>query len=101
MNPKNYLKEKYSKDKKLKIFEVGTITVRIALIMAVIVRFPPSPTGALHVGGVRTALFNYLYARQHNGKLILRIEDTDRARSKPEFEQDIIESLKWLALSYN
>lgn len=69
--------------------------------MPVVVRFAPSPTGVLHVGGARTALFNYLYARQQGGKLILRIEDTDRDRSRPEFERDIIASLNWLGLTYD
>lgn len=60
------------------------------------VRFPPSPTGFLHIGGARTALFNWLFARHHKGKFLLRIEDTDRERSAPEYTQDIIDSLKWL-----
>ena len=55
----------------------------------VVTRFAPSPTGFLHIGGVRTALFSYLYAKQNNGKYVLRIEDTDRVRSTPEFEKDI------------
>jgi glutamyl/glutaminyl-tRNA synthetase len=65
------------------------------------VRFAPSPTGFLHIGGVRTALFNYLYARQQGGKFLLRIEDTDQQRSTPEFEQEILESLKWLGLDWD
>ncbi len=65
------------------------------------VRFAPSPTGYLHIGGVRTALFNYLYARQQGGKFLLRIEDTDRQRSTPEFEHEILESLKWLGLEWD
>lgn len=65
------------------------------------VRFAPSPTGVLHVGGARTALFNFLFAKQHNGKLILRIEDTDKERSKKEFEDDILEGLRWLSISYD
>jgi glutamyl-tRNA synthetase len=65
------------------------------------VRFAPSPTGALHLGGARTALFNYLFARHHGGDLILRIEDTDRARSKDEFEQSLLEDLEWLGLSFD
>ncbi len=64
----------------------------------IIVRMAPSPTGNLHIGGVRTALFNYLFAKHNNGKYILRIEDTDRERNKPEFEQDIIDGFKWLGL---
>jgi glutamyl-tRNA synthetase len=65
------------------------------------VRFAPSPTGYLHIGGVRTALFNYLYARQQGGKFLLRIEDTDRQRSTPEFEQEILGSLRWLGLDWD
>ncbi|MBI4387601.1 MAG: glutamate--tRNA ligase [Candidatus Omnitrophica bacterium] len=65
------------------------------------VRFAPSPTGSLHIGGVRTALFNYLFARQAGGKFLLRIEDTDRERSRPEFEKEILESLEWLGLEWD
>lgn len=65
------------------------------------VRFAPSPTGYLHIGGVRTALFNYLYARQQGGKFLLRIEDTDRQRSTPEFEKEILDSMKWLGLDWD
>lgn len=65
------------------------------------VRFAPSPTGALHVGGARTALFNYLFARSHGGKLILRIDDTDRERSQKVHEQDIIDSLLWLGIDWD
>ena len=65
------------------------------------VRFAPSPTGLLHVGAARTALFNYLFARHYGGDLILRIEDTDRERSKPEFERAQLEDLAWLGLSYD
>ena len=65
------------------------------------VRFAPSPTGMLHLGGARTALFNYLFARHHGGKLILRVEDTDRARSTREFEQAQLEDLDWLGLSFD
>ena len=61
-------------------------------------RFAPSPTGFLHIGSARTALFNYLFAKKNKGSFILRIEDTDKERSKPEFEQDIIENLKWLGI---
>lgn len=62
------------------------------------VRFAPSPTGFLHIGGARTALFNWLYARSNNGKFILRIEDTDRERSTDEYVDAIIEGMKWLGL---
>lgn len=64
----------------------------------IITRFPPSPTGPLHIGNVRTALFNYLFAKQHGGDFIVRIEDTDKARSKKEYEDEMLESLKWLGL---
>jgi glutamyl-tRNA synthetase len=67
---------------------------------SVITRFPPSPTGFLHIGGVRTALFNFLFAKHHGGEMIFRFEDTDRERSKPEFEQDIIDGIHWLGLQY-
>lgn len=62
------------------------------------VRFAPSPTGPLHIGGVRTALFNYLFARKHNGTFILRIEDTDRQRFVPGAEEYIIDSLRWCGI---
>lgn len=65
---------------------------------AVRVRFAPSPTGFLHIGGVRTALFNYLYAKKHGGKFILRLEDTDRERFVEEGVEQIVEVLKWLGL---
>lgn len=64
-------------------------------------RFAPSPTGYLHIGGARTALFNYLFARCHGGKFILRIEDTDRERSTPEAIQAILDAMKWLELDYD
>lgn len=67
----------------------------------VVVRFAPSPTGALHLGGVRTAIFNYVFARQNEGKFILRIEDTDKERSKKEYEEDIINGLKWLGFNFD
>ncbi len=69
--------------------------------MTVRVRFAPSPTGKLHLGGARTALFNFLFARSQNGVFILRIEDTDKERSKKEFEDDIIESLNWLGINWD
>ena len=64
-------------------------------------RFAPSPTGYLHIGGARTALFNYLFARHHGGKFILRIEDTDRERSTPEAIQAILDAMQWLGLDYD
>ena len=65
------------------------------------VRFAPSPTGALHIGGVRTALYNYLFARQHGGDLVFRIEDTDSTRFVPGAEEYIIESFKWLGIKFD
>src|SRR6266850_6089324 len=65
------------------------------------VRFPPSPTGHLHVGGARTALFNWLYARHHQGVYVLRIEDTDRSRSTEEYTQSLLEALRWLGLDWD
>lgn len=67
----------------------------------IITRFAPSPTGFLHIGGARTALFNWLYARGRGGKFLLRIEDTDRARSTPEATEAIYEGLKWLGLDWD
>lgn len=67
----------------------------------VVTRFVPSPTGYLTLGNFRTALFSYLYARQHGGKFLLRIEDTDKKRSKKEYEDDILESMKWLGFEYD
>ena len=64
-------------------------------------RFAPSPTGMLHIGGAKIALFNYLFAKHHNGKFLLRIEDTDKERSTNEGKQEIIKSLKWLGLNYD
>ena len=65
------------------------------------VRFAPSPTGELHIGGARTTLFNWLFARKHGGKMILRIDDTDKQRSSPEFLNTIFASLKWLGLDWD
>lgn len=67
----------------------------------IITRFAPSPTGLFHIGSARTALFNYLYARKHNGKFILRIEDTDKTRSEKQYEDDIVSGLKWLGLEWD
>ena len=69
--------------------------------MAFICRFAPSPTGPLHIGGVRTALFNWLLARKNKGKFYLRIEDTDKERSKDEFKKQIIESLSWVGIKHD
>ena len=65
------------------------------------VRFAPSPTGPLHIGGVRTALYNYLFAKNKGGKMILRIEDTDQARFVEGAEQYIIDSLKWCGIEFD
>ncbi|RKX49523.1 MAG: glutamate--tRNA ligase, partial [Thermotogae bacterium] len=64
-------------------------------------RFAPSPTGHMHVGGVRTALFNWLFARSQGGKMVLRIEDTDTERSTRESEEQIINSLRWCGLDWD
>ena len=69
--------------------------------MSIRVRFAPSPTGFLHVGSARTALFNWLFARHHGGEFLLRIEDTDQARSKLEFLEEILDSLRWLGLNWD
>lgn len=69
--------------------------------MSVVTRIPPSPTGRFHIGTARTALFNYLYARKMGGKFLFRVEDTDRERSLPEYEADIIEGLRWLGLEHD
>src|SRR3989344_4050361 len=63
------------------------------------VRIAPSPTGAFHIGNAQSALYNWLFARRNNGKFYVRIEDTDKARSTPESENNIIEALKWLDLN--
>jgi glutamyl-tRNA synthetase len=69
--------------------------------MSIVTRFPPSPTGFMHIGTARTALYNWLYARRHGGKMLFRIEDTDRARHSEEAVQAIINGLKWLELDYD
>src|SRR5499433_4159917 len=68
---------------------------------SIVTRFAPSPTGFLHIGGARTALFNWLYARKHGGKMLLRIEDTDRERSTKEAIDAILDGLKWLELDWD
>ena len=79
------------------------VTERLKALMtdAVVTRFAPSPTGYLHIGGARTALFNWLYARGRGGKFLLRIEDTDRARSTPEATQAILDGMAWLGLDHD
>ena len=69
--------------------------------MTVVTRFAPSPTGFLHIGGARTALFNYLYAKRHGGKFMLRVEDTDRKRSTEEAMQAILHGMNWLELNWD
>ena len=69
--------------------------------MSVVTRFAPSPTGFLHIGGARTALFNYLFARHHGGKFLLRVEDTDLKRSTDEAVQAILQGMRWLALDWD
>ena len=64
-------------------------------------RFAPSPTGPLHIGGVRTALFNWLFSKNKNGKFYLRVEDTDKERSKDEYKDQIVKSLKWIGINYD
>jgi glutamyl/glutaminyl-tRNA synthetase len=65
------------------------------------VRFAPSPTGQLHVGNARTALFNWLFARQRGGNMVLRIEDTDLERSETRYEQQLLADLRWLGLDWD
>jgi glutamyl-tRNA synthetase len=69
--------------------------------MSVVTRFAPSPTGMLHIGGARTALFNYLFARHHGGQFLLRVEDTDKARSTPQATQAILDGLNWLGVAHD
>ena len=64
-------------------------------------RFAPSPTGPLHIGGVRTALFNWLYSKNQKGDFYLRVEDTDKERSKNEYKDQIVKSLKWIGINYD
>jgi glutamyl-tRNA synthetase len=69
--------------------------------MTVVTRFAPSPTGFLHIGGARTALFNWLYAKRHGGRMLLRIEDTDRERSTDAAIKAILNGLQWLGLDWD
>ena len=66
----------------------------------IVTRFAPSPTGFLHIGGARTALFNWLYAKHHGGKFLLRIEDTDKVRSTKEAIDAILDGMRWLGLDW-
>src|SRR3954465_7850456 len=72
-----------------------------ASLAKVVTRFAPSPTGFLHIGGARTALFNWLYARHHGGRFLLRIEDTDQARSTRPASDAILEGMRWLELDWD
>jgi glutamyl-tRNA synthetase/nondiscriminating glutamyl-tRNA synthetase len=65
------------------------------------VRFAPSPTGYLHIGNVRTALFNYLFAKREGGKFVLRVEDTDKERSRPEYREALAEDLAWMGIHWD
>jgi len=67
----------------------------------IITRFPPSPTGFLHIGGARTALFNWAFAKANGGKMLMRVEDTDKERSTPEAVQAILDGMKWLNLDHD
>ena len=69
--------------------------------MSVVVRIPPSPTGRFHIGTARTAIFNYLFARHSGGTIVFRSEDTDRTRSRREYEDEIIAGLQWLGISWD
>ena len=69
--------------------------------MEIISRFAPSPTGFLHIGGARTAVFAWLFAKSHGGRCLLRLEDTDKARSKNEFTKAIIDDLRWLGVDFD
>jgi glutamyl-tRNA synthetase len=75
--------------------------MKLRNVQPVITRMAPSPTGNLHVGTARTALFNYLYTKRHNGTFIMRIEDTDKERSRPEYETEILEGLAWLGITWD
>src|SRR3954470_3314409 len=77
------------------------VQIGIAVTMTVVTRFAPSPTGFLHIGGARTALFNWLFARPHGGKYLLRIEDTHRARSTTPAIEAILDGLAWLGLQWD
>src|SRR5690349_6394490 len=74
---------------------------RLSASKSVVTRFAPSPTGFLHIGGARTALFNWLFARRHGGKFLLRIEDTDKVRSTKEAIDAILDGMRWLGLDWD
>src|SRR5690606_6338410 len=83
------------------IVTLQSLKIIISMTKKVRVRFAPSPTGPLHIGGVRTALFNYLFAKKHQGDFILRIEDTDQNRYVEGAEQYIIDALNWCNIPYD
>src|SRR5574338_1376498 len=80
---------------------VRRLALRPPMADPMTVRFAPSPTGALHIGGARTALYNWLLAKGSGGALVLRIEDTDRERSTPENVEQILDALRWLELDWD
>jgi len=79
----------------------GQVAANKDMTKPVVTRFAPSPTGYLHIGGARTALFNWLYAKKHGGKMLLRIEDTDRERSTEAAIGAMLDGLKWLELGWD
>ena len=81
--------------------KLAKLNIKLYMKRKVRVRFAPSPTGPLHIGGVRTALFNYLFARQNDGDMILRIEDTDSRRFVPGAEEYINDALHWLGINFD
>src|ERR1700756_1379184 len=83
------------------IRRLSHIIDKAAVLMTIVTRFAPSPTGYLHIGGARTALFNWLFAKHHGGKYLLRIEDTDRARSPQPAIEAILDGLSWLGLDWD
>ena len=93
--------ERAGKKRRRTVCSAHSSTSRHALSSTVRLRFAPSPTGHLHIGGARTALFNWAYARRMGGAFLLRIEDTDRERSLPEYERSILEGLRWLGIDWD
>jgi glutamyl-tRNA synthetase len=88
-------------EEQISLFIFRLFLIHIAWLMTVRVRIAPSPTGNLHIGTARTAVFNWLFARHHSGQFILRIEDTDTERSRPEYTQNILDGLSWLGLNWD
>jgi glutamyl-tRNA synthetase len=77
------------------------VAAEVSQVRPIRVRLAPSPTGTLHIGTARTAVFNWLFARHHGGQFLLRVEDTDKERSKPEYTANILEGLEWLGLHWD